>query len=988
MTRSKFAPVLLFACAVALGGLLALQRDRIPDAFSLASDVPFANLSKAARAPDGSLAVVFDSNKRIAKIDPSGQLAFSLSPRNDPESGFYFANEVAFGPDGELFVASTYIDPAKVAVDREAIVRFSPLGKLETVLYRIEHSTDVYTDNIGLVRSLQWTPDGLRFCVARDDGVQALLVDPSSGHVLDDVLVPFPGARSGVIYASVAADGGEIAFTTAATEIFSAAPGQPPTKRYDGRDLPDEDFSIPADVHYLDRSIHFSDLGRDAVVRLEPDGSCVPVFDESIARSRGYEDDFFECKSFQIDENCIVLPNNGKVVQLDLSGNAPASLLSQARGNETLWIRRALLWLQMAAFVSSLLALASIVVRHSPPEGRRAAKQLALVALMVGTAVGITIYMIFNNMNRRLEEESAKNLRGYLEVGSIVVDADAVDRIRHVRHYMNDDYKAVLEQLNKTITRDGSIEPGTYSGVYKVLDGKLAALAYHDGLRGIFYPYDYQYEQSVYAKVAQTGEPYVGEMVDIYGIWLNGVVPLRNSAGDLVGFLEVGVDQSSQREANRTLFRQTLVDLGMVLFVLLFVFSEIGFFSSHVLDPVAQQDDPTRRLYDEGSLRFVSFLALSGVFLSASFLPIFSKSLAPPLGRLPVDVVAGLPMVVETLCGAVVALLYGHVRDRFGIKTDVVLACLAVAGGMVATSMAASFQMLLAGRVVVGMGMGLLMIAFRMFFLTESDAGRKESGIIALTSGVVAGINAGSVSGGMLAARIGMSSVFLVQAALLGLAALAALVLLRNRRRIKPAKSSSSLSPLAFFFDRSVWSFFLFAFLPVTACGLFLGFLFPLFAESRGASTNEISLAFMLFGVGSVYLGPSLTRLSSFLFGSRRAIAAGALAMACALLAFAYFRSLSAAYAAVVVFGLTESFVFNQGMAFFSSLRSVRLFGEDKAMGVYNLFESAGEALGPVAFGVAMGFSLGAGIAAIAAALGACAALFLAVGRPSGESSP
>ena len=174
--------------------------------------------------------------------------------------------------------------------------------------------------------------------------------------------------------------------------------------------------------------------------------------------------------------------------------------------------------------------------------------------------------------------------------------------------------------------------------------------------------------------------------------------------------------------------------------------------------------------------------------------------------------------------------------------------------------------------------------------------------------------------------------------------------------------------------------------MPVTACGLFLGFLFPLFAESQGASTNEISLAFMLFGVGSVYLGPSLTRLSSFLFGSRRAIAAGALAMACALLSFAYFRSLSAAYAAVVVFGLTESFVFNQGMAFFSSLRSVRLFGEDKAMGVYNVFESAGEALGPIAFGVAMGLSLGAGIAAIAAALGACAGLFLAIGRPSGES--
>ena len=67
-------------------------------------------------------------------------------------------------------------------------------------------------------------------------------------------------------------------------------------------------------------------------------------------------------------------------------------------------------------------------------------------------------------------------------------------------------------------------------------------------------------------------------------------------------------------------------------------------------------------------------------------------------------------------------------------------------------------------RVLVGMGMGLLMIAFRTFFLIEKDEGKKESGIIALTAGVIAGINVGSVSGGMLAARIGMRPVFFIQA--------------------------------------------------------------------------------------------------------------------------------------------------------------------------------------------------------------------------------
>ena len=72
---------------------------------------------------------------------------------------------------------------------------------------------------------------------------------------------------------------------------------------------------------------------------------------------------------------------------------------------------------------------------------------------------------------------------------------------------------------------------------------------------------------------------------------------------------------------------------------------------------------------------------------------------------------------------------------------------------------------------------------------------------------------------------------------------------------------------------------FLFVFLPVTTCGLFLGFLFPLFAEAQGCSINEISLAFMIFGVGSVYLGPTITRLTSHFFGSRRSVPLGALVM-------------------------------------------------------------------------------------------------------------
>ena len=977
MARLRTSIFPLAVLVLSLGALLFVQRDRMAESFTLADAVPFEKLSKAVRAADGSLAVVFDSNKRIARVGADGALAYLIPSRNDPAKGFFFANEIAFDPAGALYVSSTYIDTGTLTVNREAVVRFSAKGRPEAVLYALDHAPEDYIDNTGLIRALQWTPDGLRFCIVRETGIDSLCIDPATGAVRGETATPFPGEAPSVMYAAVSPDGRELAYSTAATEIYTAAPGGTPAKRYDGRDLPDEVVSIPSDLHYLDGALLFSDLGGDAIMRLAGDNRAEPVFDREIAGRAGYEDAFFECKSFQAEDGFLTLPNNGKAVQFRVREPASIRVTDRAQANAALWLRRAAIWLQLALLAAGVVALIALAIRHASPEGRRLAKQVLLVAAMLGTAVGITTTMIFTNMNRRLEEEARNNLRGYLEVGRMAVDAEAVDRIRHVKHYMNEDYQAVLKQLQQTITREGKIDPGTYSGVYKVFGDKLSALAYHDGLRGIFYPYDYQYGQSIYAKVAATGEPYVGEIVDIYGVWLNGVIPLANAQGETIGFLEVGVDQSAHREANRALFQSTLIDLAMVLFVLLFVFFEIGFFSSRVLDRPERGDEAAGQRYDEGALRFVSFLAITGVFLSASFLPLFSKSLAPAVGRIPFDVIIGLPMVIETLCGAVIALLYGHVRIRAGIKTDVILACLAIAAGMVATALAPTFERLIAGRVLVGMGMGLLMIAFRTYFLIEKDEGRKESGIIALTAGVVAGINTGSVSGGMLAARLGMQSVFLMQAALLVLAAGAALVLIRNRRRALPAgPSSAALSPWTFLRDRAVWSFFFFIFLPVTACGLFLGFLFPLFAEAQGHTTNEISLAFMLFGAASVYLGPALTRLTTALFGARRAMPVGALVMTGALLLFAFFQTLAAAYATIILFGLTESFLFNQGLSYYSSLPGVRRFGEDKAMGVYNVFESSGEALGPISFGLAVGLSLGLGIAAIAATLGACAAIF------------
>ena len=986
MDRSRLVPLLLFSAFLCLGILLVTQWRNLPEAFSIKSTIPLDKLSRAVHGSDGSFAVVFQSNKRIARLDARGNLLYLLHPRSSAEQGFSSANEIALAPDGRLYVSSTYIDPDSLTVNREAIIRFSPSGSYEGVAFSLSHDPEKYVDTIGLIRGLQWTADGLRFCIADDGMIHSYLLDPLQSTLRGHTSTSTIQDSDQVLYAAIAEDGQELAFTTASTEIYTVKPGETPVKQYDGRTI--EAVSIPSDIHYFNGDLYFSDLGRDAVMRLSrQDGKVAAVFNAAIAQSRGYRDAFYECKSFEVNALGLSLANNGKIVFLPALSGHPLVLFSQAKGGALFWVKRVGLWLQMLLFAGFAFRLLQMIIRTATPEGVQSMRRTTMAALMVSTAVGITAFMLYNNLTLRLGEETKRNLQGFLEVGRLVIDSEAVDRVRHVQDYMNGDYQAILNQLQQTITRENSIAASTYAGIYKIHGNKLVAVAYHDGLRGIFFPYDYQYDKSIYATIASSDQAQIDEMVDIYGVWLIGVMPLHNSRGEMVGFLEVGIDQSAHREANFSLLKSTLVNLAMVLFVMVFVFSELGCFASNIFDRARHAAAGEAWRYDEGTLRFLSFLGLSGVFLSASFLPLYSKSLASSLGPFPVNMVVGLPMVVETLTGAITAILYGHVQIRLGLKQDIILGSSIIAAGMAITAVTSTFTGLMLGRATVGLGMGLLMIAFRTYFLIDKDEERQNSGIVALTVGVTAGINVGSVSGGLLADQFGMESVFWTQAGLLALTAFCALLLLRNRWRPQPA-SSTSISLAAFVREKDVFAFFFFAFLPITACGFFLGFLFPLFAESKGLSPNEISLAFMLFGLGSVYLGPSLTRLTTFLFGARGAIAAGALIMVCGLLLFACFQTLVAAHITVILFGLTDSFIFNQGIAHFTTLPSVGRLGEDKAMGVYSVFESGGEAMGPMAFGLAMSMSLGVGVSAIAVLLATGTGLFLLLSRPpQGEHS-
>jgi MFS-type transporter involved in bile tolerance (Atg22 family) len=113
--------------------------------------------------------------------------------------------------------------------------------------------------------------------------------------------------------------------------------------------------------------------------------------------------------------------------------------------------------------------------------------------------------------------------------------------------------------------------------------------------------------------------------------------------------------------------------------------------------------------------------------------------------------------------------------------------------------------------------------------------------------------------------------------------------------------------------------------------------------------------------------------------GERRAAALAGVLVCAALIVFALSPTFGAAAAGVMLISVAISFGYAAQSAYYSGRAAARGFGIGRAMGVYAIFDNAGQTLGPMAYAAAMlaGDRAAAGMAG--AVLGGAIGAFLLV---------
>lgn len=445
--------------------------------------------------------------------------------------------------------------------------------------------------------------------------------------------------------------------------------------------------------------------------------------------------------------------------------------------------------------------------------------------------------------------------------------------------------------------------------------------------------------------------------------------PLRTDSLNTTAVLKV---ELSQKYIQRKLSAIALDMLTVLVTSFIFMIEVMLFLAIFLKKPKQNEllrDQTGNEQNEDHLVRPLGFIIYFSAFMSISFIPLLMKDLYQPIWGLPENIILGLPISAELLCGALAALLAGYLMGIHGWKPVFFLGLICFGCGAFLSGMAREATAFILARGVFGVGYGFCLIAMQGYANSAIGFDAKNQEISELTAGSYAGMNCGCVLGAMLGERIGFSNVFYVTFFTGFLAAVYVLLYMKNSIIPHKPKTAGAERPkgllVQFLGDRKLWSFFLLIVIPVAVCTMFLEYFLPLYSKAAGVSAADVGRVFLLNGLAVVYLGPWISRITGQYLGFKSRLILFASIAAAAMLIFAHFHSFSTACISAILLGVAIGFGDASQNNYLLSLDATKNLGEGIAIGFLNVMSKIGQTIGPIVFGLLMAFGAAMGVGMI-----------------------
>jgi MFS family permease len=908
----------------------------------------------------GDTYIIDSAMSRIVKMDAEGSASYEIAGGN-AGTAFYNAYDTAAEDARSLFVHDVVWDSSGMSVAFERILEFdkssgSPRGEA----YRLNRGEDgTGSDLSGLIalRALKFGNGKLWFVQKGKDRFTLYSLVPGEKPVaeravryedalmsLDDFEIDIAGVRiffadkAGVIKVS----GGDEIKT-----LFSPVSG-----------ISAKDFSLPYRLSFDGTELYFADIGKRSVMRLEGGNrakavfggwgvSGVPPLYHSV-HSRG---------------DLLTVAGENSVVSLAPDGREIFQVSSLPPGRRIVLLRICFWVSALVLLASSLLAV--IAVFRSIRGGKIRGKEglsLAIITSVISTFIAIAP-TILESMETFGKDEIMNRMSYVAEMSSKILDTEAFAGIRTPQDYKGPAYRKFRISLSELVDRENEWNERIYCDVFKFDDGIQYSVCFLDGTIGAF-ANPRGIDDSGGRVIAESGE-WIKDMnyQDASGTYMFLRGPIYGSDGGVLGGIEIGVEVRSLEDSIFALSKDLIIRSLLMLALALFIVSEILAYI-----PLAKKRAETEARGDEKipsryfrPLTFLVFLAFN---LPTAFLPNYALKMGGSFMGFSPNISSVLPISVSDVMLTVAPLLSPFLIACLGHRLSFFISFVLCAAGYAICAAAATIAPLIAGMGILGFGVGGLFTLLQTCVASKSDAGERERDFLSYTSSSFSGMNCGIMIGGILAADFGQKAVF-SSGAFLWAAVMTAFLILTGKTMEKGAETrmkTTTLTPdqagsppvrAPFAFPRGILAFLFLSFLPFTMYSGFMYYLVPVFGNQAGFSDAELSLVFVFFGIGIMFLGPKIAdmvrgknvKISYFLW---LALIMELYGMLC----FAFRQSAAAMVLAVFILGGA----YGIGNAYFplylTEMPEAGTLREGGAMALFNFTESLGFAAAPVIFSV------------------------------------
>jgi MFS family permease len=529
-----------------------------------------------------------------------------------------------------------------------------------------------------------------------------------------------------------------------------------------------------------------------------------------------------------------------------------------------------------------------------------------------------------------------------------ILDTEAFAEINTPQDYNGPAYIRFTRSLNDLIGRENEWNSRIYCDIFKFKDGIRYSVCFLDGTIGAFFsPTDLG--DSV---IAESGEWVKMDYQNASGNYMSLNGPIYNADGSVCGEIEIGVDLSSLEGQIFTLWKKMMVSAALILALLLFVISEalasVSFMDTNFAsDDNADAELPIPRLRP---LTFVVFLAFN---LPTGFLPNYAIKMGGSFLGFSPEISAALPIVANGCLLAVAPLISSYLATTLGRRISFAAGFLLCVAGYWASAVAVSIAQLVAGMGAVGLGAGILFTMIQICVSSRKNLNEKVLGFSSFASASFAGINCGIMTGGIIAASFDQKAVFTFGAFVWAFAMTAFLFLIRRNAGVWSSGGARATKPTASVrvFPRRVIAFLSLLVFPFTLYSGFMYYLVPVFASRMGFSDTEISLVFVLFAVGVMFLGPRIAEGAQG--GSRqfsKLLGVALIMELTGILCFAYLPSTEVMLATVLIMGSACGIGYVYFPLFLTEIPEAKRLREGSDMALYNLTDNLGCAAGPMVF--------------------------------------